>query len=85
MTLRSSDLQSDSDLDSIRNSCDVFKQKSCEVIIGLLHNVSRLRTVFRIQGQNKSNSQHLSYQESQQDQNTFVSGFFDIINIKHSE
>ena len=24
MTLRSSDLQSDSDLDSIRNSCDVF-------------------------------------------------------------
>ena len=26
MTLRSSDLQSDSDLDSIRNSCDVFLQ-----------------------------------------------------------
>ena len=24
MTLRSSDLQSDSDIDSIRNSCDVF-------------------------------------------------------------
>ena len=24
MTLRSSDLQSDSDLDSIRNSCDVY-------------------------------------------------------------
>ena len=28
MTLRSSDLQSDSDLDSIRNSCDVFYDKS---------------------------------------------------------
>ena len=28
MTLRSSDLQSDSDLDSIRNSCDVLKAKS---------------------------------------------------------
>ena len=27
MTLRSSDLQSDSDLDSIRNSCDVFLRK----------------------------------------------------------
>ena len=27
MTLRSSDLQSDSDLDSIRNSCDVFLAK----------------------------------------------------------
>ena len=27
MTLMSSDLQSDSDLDSIRNSCDVFYQK----------------------------------------------------------
>ena len=31
MTLRSSDLQSDSDLDSIRNSCDVLNFK-----IGLL-------------------------------------------------
>ena len=29
MTLRSSDLQSDSDLDSIRNSCDVFFSKLC--------------------------------------------------------
>ena len=31
MTLRSSDLQSDSDLDSIRNSCDVSipKQQKC--------------------------------------------------------
>ena len=28
MTLRSSDLQSDSDLDSIRNSCDVFFELS---------------------------------------------------------
>ena len=27
MTLSSSDLQSDSDLDSIRNSCDVFANK----------------------------------------------------------
>ena len=27
MTLRSSDLQLDSDLDSIRNSCDVYKDK----------------------------------------------------------
>ena len=27
MTLRSSDLQSDSDLDSICNSCDVYRQK----------------------------------------------------------
>ena len=27
MTLRSSDLQSDGDLDSIRNSCDVYKLK----------------------------------------------------------
>ena len=26
MTLRSSDLQSDSDLDSIRNSCDVLEK-----------------------------------------------------------
>ena len=26
MTLRSSDLQSDNDLDSIRNSCDVYKR-----------------------------------------------------------
>ena len=29
MTLRSSDLQSDSDLDSIRNSCDVFLSRIC--------------------------------------------------------
>ena len=29
MTLRSSDLQSDSDLDSIRNSCDVFMHSYC--------------------------------------------------------
>ena len=28
MTLRSSDLQSDSDLDSIRNSCDVFLRRA---------------------------------------------------------
>ena len=37
MTLRSSDLQSDSDLDSIRNSCDVFLQKP--FIIDLEQNV----------------------------------------------
>ena len=30
MTLRSSDLQSDSDLDSIRNSCDVLQQRKVE-------------------------------------------------------
>ena len=30
MTLRSSDLQSDGDQDSIRNSCDVFKLKKQE-------------------------------------------------------
>ena len=29
MTLRNSDLQSDSDLDSIRNSCDVFQKMLC--------------------------------------------------------
>ena len=32
MTLRSSDLQSDSDLDSIRNSCDVLEKE----FVGLL-------------------------------------------------
>ena len=31
MTLRSSDLQSDSDLDSIRNSCDVFDKLVVDV------------------------------------------------------
>ena len=31
MTLRSSDLQSDSDLDSIRNSCDVFSNKNGQI------------------------------------------------------
>ena len=35
MTLRSSDLQSDSDLDSIRNSCDVFFIGHCPHIFGL--------------------------------------------------
>ena len=34
MTLRSSNLQSDSDLDSIRNSCDVFSYES-EVFVVL--------------------------------------------------
>ena len=34
MTLRSSDLQSDSDLDSIRNSCDVFYIADMNTMIG---------------------------------------------------
>ena len=39
MTLRSSDLESDSDLDSIRNSCDVFHEGgSLEFHIPILKN-----------------------------------------------
>ena len=37
MTLMSSDLQSDSDLDSIRNSCDVSLQQAPELYISLLN------------------------------------------------
>ena len=32
MTLRSIDLQSDGDLDSIRNSCDVYSEACIEVV-----------------------------------------------------
>ena len=42
MTLRSSDLQSDSDLDSIRNSCDVFIKDHLEQWIKSFDNLTYL-------------------------------------------
>ena len=44
MTLRSSDLQSDSDLDSIRNSCDVLNFRHMRLVWGIfLSKISRRR------------------------------------------
>ena len=48
MTLRSGDLQSDSDLDSIRNYCDVFKPvyllRECKILANFGYFVAILRT-----------------------------------------
>ena len=50
MTLRSSDLQSDSDLDSIRNSCDVLyvpELESARLWIVLINYSTFMRSAFR--------------------------------------
>ena len=41
MTLRSSDLQSDGDLDSIRNSCDVFLLKGFRTLLSKLRQLMK--------------------------------------------
>ena len=64
----------------LRTGMSDFKKKSCEVIIGLLHYLQDWEQFFYESKANKSNGQH---QESQQDQNTFVNGLFDISDIKH--
>ena len=51
MTLRSSDLRSESDLDSIRNSCDVFlylviKMTKCQITHFATHIFSETVTIF---------------------------------------
>ena len=48
MTLRSSDLQSDSDLDSIRNSCDVIVRGRFFMDLGGFHVFYGSRSVFMI-------------------------------------
>ena len=45
MTLRSSDLQSDSDLDSIRNSCDVYLQLNLTYVQGAFFYCSAQKTI----------------------------------------
>ena len=66
-----------------RTGMSDFKKKSCEVIIGLLHNLQDWEHFLYESKANKSKGQHLSYQESQQDRNTFINGFFEITDIKH--
>ena len=82
MTLRSSDLQSDSDLDSIRNSSMFLNRNPVKSSLACCTTFQDWEQFFESKA-NKSNGQHFSYREYQQDQNTYINGFFDITDIKH--